>query len=297
MRRLYFLAVLAFALMPSIAHAQSNGWQTVTGPGYSYQVPSYWYAAPNPDHPESEIAVSGSDQSGVFVIVLPDSASGASLPTSTIQSINLQIASKDVLHSPPSGASNFSVVNDAAPTQVQGADSATRGTATYIDKNQVSTSRATIAAVVGRQMFVFDADLSSAFVAASTDASNYIVNSFQLTGSTVSAPPAANTIIAAPSGAILQASGSGDKSTQAFTVPASWSLQYTYDCTKYASFGGGTLGIFVYNPDGSFSLGNSPTDANPSGNVGGDTQFYHTGGTFYLDVVSDCNWQVTVTAP
>jgi hypothetical protein len=96
---------------------------------------------------------------------------------------------------------------------------------------------------------------------------------------------------------LLQVSGSSDQMTSTFVVPSEWSLSYSYDCTDFCGSGGGDLSIYIRTPDGSYSRDNSPLTTSPSGGAASATKHYHTGGTFYLDVVSDCRWAVNVTAP
>lgn len=102
-----------------------------------------------------------------------------------------------------------------------------------------------------------------------------------------------------PSGAIIQASGAGPQSTQAFTVPAKWSVHYTYDCSQFLNVGilGGLFSVMVYDSDNSLSTDNQPINVNAFGGTGGSTQSYQSGGSFYLSVFSICPWTLSVTAP
>ena len=74
-----------------------------------------------------------------------------------------------------------------------------------------------------------------------------------------------------------------------------WS--YSYDCSEFANSQGGYFSVYIRMPDGSYSGANSPIHPSPLGDVGSGAQDYHTGGTFYFDVVSDCIWSISVTAP
>lgn len=126
------------------------------------------------------------------------------------------------------------------------------------------------------------------------------------TGSTpaVSVPAAPDNTAAAPAQTPKQAApqpaapqtllnikGNGSKTTQTFTAAGAWDLSYTYDCT---SFGvpQGNFQVYVYNSDGSMSYNNAPV--NQLGKSGSDVEHYHTGGSFYLEVNSECDWTVTV---
>ena len=87
---------------------------------------------------------------------------------------------------------------------------------------------------------------------------------------------------------LLNVKGSGTKTTQKFTTSGDdWDLARTYNC---ASFGGrGNFIVDVKNGDG------SPSDnqgVNQLGATGADTEHFHSGGTFYLEVVSECSWTV-----
>jgi len=87
---------------------------------------------------------------------------------------------------------------------------------------------------------------------------------------------------------LFSASGSGTKSTQTFTVPKSWQLDWSYDCSNFGSQG--NFVVSVYNADGSPSYNN--TTVNQLGKSGSDTEYYHTGGTFYFEINSECSWTV-----
>ena len=88
---------------------------------------------------------------------------------------------------------------------------------------------------------------------------------------------------------LLQLSGSGSKSTQTFTAPSNWTLDYTYDCSSYGYKG--NFQVMTYTADGSLDFSNSPV--NQLGMKGSDTQYYHSGGQLYLEINSECSWTVT----
>jgi len=110
-------------------------------------------------------------------------------------------------------------------------------------------------------------------------------------GSTVAAPaqPAQAQAPAAPQ-MLLSISGSGSKTTAKFTAASDWDLNWSYDCSKFGYQG--NFQVFVYNGDGSMSFSNS--GVNQLGKSGADVEHYHTGGTFYLEVNSECSWKIQV---
>lgn len=111
------------------------------------------------------------------------------------------------------------------------------------------------------------------------------------TGSTVAAPaqPAPAQAAAVPQ-VLLNISGSGSKSTAKFTAASDWDLNWSYDCSNFGSQG--NFQVFVYNGDGSMSFSNS--GVNQLGKSGADVEHYHSGGTFYLTVNSECSWKIQV---
>ncbi len=85
---------------------------------------------------------------------------------------------------------------------------------------------------------------------------------------------------------LLDLSGSGSKSTQKFTAGGDWDLNWTYDCSNFG--GKGNFQVFIYNGDGSMSFENSAI--NQLGSKDSGTEHYHKGGTYYLEVNSECSW-------
>ena len=104
-----------------------------------------------------------------------------------------------------------------------------------------------------------------------------------IVGGSSSAP-----VTPAPS-AILDVSGSGTKTTQAFVVPASWTMSWSYDCSAFGSRG--NFIVFVDNSDGSPSNNAGTNQLGPGGH---GTEYFHSGGNLYLQVISECSWHVTV---
>jgi len=87
---------------------------------------------------------------------------------------------------------------------------------------------------------------------------------------------------------LLDIMGSGTKSTQNFTAGSDWDLYWTYDCSNFG--GRGNFMVTVYNSDGTVSYNNVPV--NQLGQSDFDVEHYHTGGTYYLEVNSECNWHI-----
>lgn len=91
---------------------------------------------------------------------------------------------------------------------------------------------------------------------------------------------------------LLDVSGSGTKTTQKFTAAHDWDFNWSYDCANFGQ-GQGNFQVFVYSGDGTLSFANAPV--NQLGAKGSDVEHYHTGGTFYLTINSECSWHVTAT--
>ncbi len=90
---------------------------------------------------------------------------------------------------------------------------------------------------------------------------------------------------------LLNISGEGSKSTQEFTVVGDWQIQYTYNCSNDGDRG--NFQVYIDNSDGSDS---GMIGINELGASGSDTEYYHQGGTYYLEVNSECSWTIQVTA-
>lgn len=110
-------------------------------------------------------------------------------------------------------------------------------------------------------------------------------------GSSPEAQSAASpsTLAAAPK-TLLDIGGGGTKTTEKFTTQDDWDLRYSYDCSAFG--GQGNFQVYIYNGDGSLSFANGAV--NQLGASGSDVDHYHTGGTFYLVVNSECHWHVQV---
>jgi hypothetical protein len=91
---------------------------------------------------------------------------------------------------------------------------------------------------------------------------------------------------------LLDQAGAGTKTTAKFAARGDWDLKWSYDCAGFAG-GQGNFQVMVYNGDASMNFSNAPV--NQLGTKGQDIEHYHSGGTFYLVVNSECSWHVTAT--
>jgi hypothetical protein len=58
-----------------------------------------------------------------------------------------------------------------------------------------------------------------------------------------------------PAPVLFRVAGSGIKQTRDFTVPAEWTIEYTYNCSNFGS--AGNFIVYVYNSDGSLDSNDS----------------------------------------
>jgi len=112
---------------------------------------------------------------------------------------------------------------------------------------------------------------------------------------TVPAPVPKSTPVLQPAPApqpqtVLDISGSGSKSTQTFTVGNNWQMQWSYDCSSFGDRG--NFQVYIYTGDGAMSFDNN--GVNQLGSSGSDMDYYHTGGSYYLEVNSECSWHIKV---
>jgi len=108
-------------------------------------------------------------------------------------------------------------------------------------------------------------------------------------------------LVSAPSGkapapishVLFSVTGSGQSSTQPFTVPASvkqWELQWHYDCSST-----GSEGNFDYYVEQGTAIDFNDSGPNQLGTGGSGTEHYYDTGTFHLNVNSECAWSISVT--
>lgn len=100
------------------------------------------------------------------------------------------------------------------------------------------------------------------------------------------APP--TTAAPAAPATLLDVSGNGEKTTEPFTAKGPWHLKYSYDCANF-----GQSGNFAVEISGGDGL--SDQGPNTEGMSGSDTNYEPKGGTFSLQVLSECSWHVVVT--
>jgi hypothetical protein len=88
---------------------------------------------------------------------------------------------------------------------------------------------------------------------------------------------------------IMDKAGSGINKTPSFTTSGSWEIDWSYDCTNLGK--SGSFQISVYE-----SSSNAQVDvaAIALGAKGSDVAQEDQGGTYYLQVSSECNWHVIV---
>jgi hypothetical protein len=88
---------------------------------------------------------------------------------------------------------------------------------------------------------------------------------------------------------IMDKTGSGINKTPSFTTSGGWEIDWSYDCTNLGQ--SGSFQISVYE-----SASNARVDiaAIALGAKGSDVAFEDQGGTYYLQVTSECNWHVIV---
>lgn len=98
-----------------------------------------------------------------------------------------------------------------------------------------------------------------------------------------SAPPAATA-----GKTVATFSGSGIQNTAKFTVTDTWKLSYSFDCSGF-----GSSGNFIVNEDGGSDFNGASVNELGSGKSG-STYAYGDAGTHYLQVNSECSWNVKV---
>lgn len=89
--------------------------------------------------------------------------------------------------------------------------------------------------------------------------------------------------------ALLDIQGTGQQTTQTFTTPGTeWTIAWAYNCAAFGSQG--NFIINIYTDAGGFVLGG----VNELGESGSRVEYHHGGGSFYLEINSECAWHVIV---
>lgn len=89
---------------------------------------------------------------------------------------------------------------------------------------------------------------------------------------------------------LLDIQGAGTKTTQTFTVGDTWDMAWAYNCASFSD-GSGNFIVNVMTPNGQLS---SNGGTNQLGTSANDIEHFHQGGTFYLEINSECSWHVKV---
>lgn len=93
-----------------------------------------------------------------------------------------------------------------------------------------------------------------------------------------------------PPKTLLEADANGNTKTRAFTTQGpDWTLNWSFDCAVLGD--SGIFNVKVMRQDGKES-GNAPVDKIDAADSG--AEHYKQGGTFYLDVISECPWHIRV---
>lgn len=90
---------------------------------------------------------------------------------------------------------------------------------------------------------------------------------------------------------LLDVQGSGTKSTNTFTAAGDWDLTWSYDCSNFGAQG--NFVVIAKTKDNNPAFRINPV--NQLGAKGNDVDHYHQGGSYFLEVNSECNWHITVT--
>lgn len=95
---------------------------------------------------------------------------------------------------------------------------------------------------------------------------------------------------ATPNYVVFQVSGNGNKSTDSFTVHGKWRLSWV--CSGVGS----VLSISIMNAaTNDYAYGLDGADYTCPRDGGGDNSTYHRGGTFFLSIIADVDYTITVT--
>ncbi len=103
-----------------------------------------------------------------------------------------------------------------------------------------------------------------------------------------SSSPASTPSPASAPKVLLDKSGSGINKTASFTAAGDWEIDYSFDCSNFGSQG--NFQVYVFNEDGSVA----DVPVNDLAAKGQDVSYEHQGGTYYLEMNSECAWHVVV---
>lgn len=165
------------------------------------------------------------------------------------------------------------------------------------ESNPLGIKKRTMGFIVVAVIVVFSILVAAPYVLNSDSFADFLIKMSPQTGSKAESSdykqaPSQSATSAAPaqtSQTLLALSGSGSKSTRTITVPSEWSITWRYDCSNFGDQG--NFQVFVYNSDGSPASANG---INQLGSRGSDTENYHTGGSIYLVINSECRWAIRV---
>jgi hypothetical protein len=104
--------------------------------------------------------------------------------------------------------------------------------------------------------------------------------------------PVPNSTCSSNGQSIVSCVGASEYSTPQFTVGGNWLVSWVFGPCQNGS---GAFTLNVLNTDGSVSHDNPPHSETSAGNFG--TQKYQTGGSFSVQVLSVCPWNVEVQVP
>ena len=90
---------------------------------------------------------------------------------------------------------------------------------------------------------------------------------------------------------IFEDAGSGTRSTQKFSFPDDWDLAWTYDCSNFGY--PGNFIVTMYDEHNVVDYGTQ--QVNQLGPGGQGVEHYHSNGTKYLQINSECSWTLKAT--
>jgi hypothetical protein len=87
---------------------------------------------------------------------------------------------------------------------------------------------------------------------------------------------------------LLDKTGNGINNTASFSASGAWEIDYSFDCTNFGQ--SGNFAITVKNSDGSYA----DLPVNSLATKGQDVSHESKGGTYSLEINSECDWHVIV---